>query len=476
MDTIDFMRIQAKSERNFIALIPFYLSFCSILAAFISLLVVNSLTARILVSIVILFSLLSFLSLFTYRLMILKKQQSLIDEKKIIKNTLSDRDNLISDLVPAIELLIEEDQAIKIASNSNINALQLNGPDTPVYDRLRRFANSFTIPSDSSISRIRGLSFSSSATARLAEIERRIPYVYEILKRVVLHTEQAALTLIENFSNIYENTDKAETDAHEALKSLGSSNKSENGLDTLIRKSHDTVIGSRTVINDFLHLNRENGERVKKISELVTKSEELIIGIEDIAERSKLIAFNMAVESAKIGDKGRGFKVIVNELQRLNTQTTGFARDIMSIVKSFRIYNQELMDQWLVKSESLTEKVKEDSDQAEQALNALTHSYELNGKLFRSVSESAIGVNKSMSEILQSLQFQDITRQQIEGAESFIKEIHEGILELETQFINLGYSTGKESDSYKTIRSTYTPKLKVTSDHEIFDIIERRNR
>jgi methyl-accepting chemotaxis protein len=470
------MRIQIAHERSMIASIPFYLLFCSIIVAFILLVITNSLLVRILGSIIILFSLLTLFSIFRYRITFLKREALLNDEKRTLANSLSDRDILLSDLVPAIELLIEEDEAIKIASDSGIGVLHLNGSDTPTFDRLRQFANSFTIPADSSISRIRGLSFSSSATARLAEIERRVPYVYEILKRVVLHTEQAALTLIENFSTIYENTDKAETDAHEALKSLSSSNKSETGLDTLIKRSYDTVVGSRSVINDFLHLNRENGERVKKISDLVTKSEELIIGIEDIAERSKLIAFNMAVESAKIGDKGRGFKVIVNELQRLNTQTTGFARDIMSIVKSFRIYNQELMDQWLVKSESLTEKVKEDSDQAEQALNALTHSYELNGKLFRSVSESAIGVNKSMSEILQSLQFQDITRQQIEGAEAFIKEIHEGILELENQFKSLGFSAGSESESHKIIRSTYTPKLKVTSDHEIFDIIERRNR
>ena len=470
------MHSEDKHERTINALLPLVLLFCSILVSFILLLFADSFTNRFLSVIVILFSCVSIVIILRYRHIISKNMDSLIDEKIILTNALSDRDTLLSDLVPAIELLIEEDDAIKIASASSPSSLHLNGSQSSIFERLRQFANSFTRPSDTSISTIRGLSISSSATAHLAEIERRIPYVYEILKRVVLHTEQAALTLIENFSNIYENTDKAETDAHEALKSLGSSNKSETGLDTLIKKSYDTVIGSRTVINDFLHLNRENGERVKKISDLVTKSEELIIGIEDIAERSKLIAFNLAVESAKIGDKGRGFKVIVNELQRLNTQTSGFARDIMSIVKSFRIYNQELLDQWLVKSESLTEKVKEDSDQAEQALNALTHSYELNGKLFRSVSESAIGVNKSMSEILQSLQFQDITRQQIEGAESFIKEIHEGILELEKQFSNLGFSTGKESDSHKTIRLTYTPKLKVTSDHEIFDIIERRNR
>lgn len=265
MGTINNMRIQTKRESNFISSIPFYLIFCSIFIAFLLFLASNSILARILVIFVILFSLLSLISILKYRFVVIKREKILNNEKAILSNKLTDRDTLLADLIPTIELLIEEDEAIKIGSDSSLGALKIDGSDTPVYDRLRRFANSFTIPSDSSISRIRGLSFSSSATARLAEIERRIPYVYEILKRVVLHTEQAALTLIENFSNIYENTDKAETDAHEALRSLSSSNKSETGLDTLIRKSHDTVIGRRNVINDFLHLNRENGERVKKL-------------------------------------------------------------------------------------------------------------------------------------------------------------------------------------------------------------------
>jgi len=44
-----------------------------------------------------------------------------------------------------------------------------------------------------------------------------------------------------------------------------------------------------------------------------------------------LITFNLAVESAKIGVKGQGFKVIVSELQKLNVQTADFAKNILEM-------------------------------------------------------------------------------------------------------------------------------------------------
>ena len=58
-----------------------------------------------------------------------------------------------------------------------------------------------------------------------------------------------------------------------------------------------------------------------------------------------------------------------------------------------------------MKSEALTEQVRSDSDQAELAVTALKQSYELSGSLFHSLTDSAISVNKAMSDILESLQF-----------------------------------------------------------------------
>jgi len=401
-----------------------------------------------------------------------KREEHAKNSLSILQNEVTRTHSLLHDIIPAITLLAKEDAAI--AAIAHRSSIAFPSENAEPFERLRLFIDSFEPPSDSSIEKTHALSTISQTVESLQEMELRIPFIEEILKRVVLHTEKAALTLIERFSIISEQTDKSDKDAKNAIAALGAGNGNENGLESLIKKSHETIIGRTSVITAFLRLNRENADRVRKISDLVTKSEELISGIEDITERSKLIAFNMAVESAKIGDKGLGFRVIVHELQRLNDQTTHFARDIMEIVKSFRAYNQEMLDQWLVKSESLTEQVKTDSEQAEIAVTALKHSYELNGTLFRSLSDSAISVNRSMSDILESLQFQDITRQQIDGAISFLLDINNAVATVRKQFENLGYALGDTHAVLHGIRTKHEAQLKVSKDHDIFELIERR--
>jgi methyl-accepting chemotaxis protein len=384
---------------------------------------------------------------------------------------------LLDALRPALRFLAQEDAAVVAAVSASRDpiAFPADSPQASFAD-LRAFAAAFVTPNGDAFERLRRLGAADEAARALQEAEMRFPYVEEILRRVVEHTESAAMTLIERFGAIADQSEKSERDAKKAAEALGSDKDSGTGLDALIRKSHASVTGRTAVLNDFLRLNRENSDRLKKIGSLVSRSEELISGIDDITERSKLIAFNMAVESAKLGDKGLGFKVIVHELQRLNDQTTGFARDIMDIVKSFKTYNQELLDQWMKKSETLTERVRADSDEAEASVTALKKAYELTGALFSSLTESAGGVNRSMGDILASLQFQDITRQQIDGASSFILEIKGAVAELRTRYEQLGCRMGEVQSVLRTIRERHEAQLKVSKDHDIFEIMERRMR
>lgn len=401
-----------------------------------------------------------------------REEQILTDLRRKNEETTS----LLARLVPALEYLATLDEAAVAAVGASRAAVSFPASDKPPEERARIFSASFSPPKDDTQEKLRRLRGLEESATTLQEVELRLPYIDEILKRVVDHTERAASKLIDRFSSISELTGQADQEAKNAIEALSGGSDADEGLEALIRKSHESVVGRTTVINDFLRLNRENADRLKRIADLLTKSEELIVGIEDIAERSKLIAFNMAVESAKIGDKGRGFKVIVNELQRLNDQTTRFAQDIMGIFKSFRVYNQELLDQWVRKAETLTVRVRDDSDQAEFAVSALARSYDASGTLFRSLSESAMEVNRAMGDILESLQFQDITRQQIEGAESFIHEIGIALRALRKTYQTLGYALGDEGKLRREIRKIHEPQMKVSKDHDIFEQIERRSR
>jgi hypothetical protein len=81
-----------------------------------------------------------------------------------------------------------------------------------------------------------------------------------------------------------------------------------------------------------------------------------------------------------------------------------------------------------------------------------------------------------MSDILASLQFQDITRQQIEGAASFLLDIKSGIDVLIEEFKSIGCDTGDIHAVLHSIRNRHEAQLKVSKDHDIFELIERRYR
>ena len=71
--------------------------------------------------------------------------------------------------------------------------------------------------------------------------------------------------------------------------------------------------------------NRGNAATLRDMSKEIEAGIALVEEIEEITDRSRLIAFNMAVEAAHIGDKGRGFRVIVGELRKINDRTVDFS-------------------------------------------------------------------------------------------------------------------------------------------------------
>ena len=71
------------------------------------------------------------------------------------------------------------------------------------------------------------------------------------------------------------------------------------------------------------------GARSEQIGEIVTL-------IEEIAERTNLLALNAAIIAAKAGSRGKGFAVVADEIRELSSRTAGATRDIARLVDSVR--------------------------------------------------------------------------------------------------------------------------------------------
>ncbi len=374
--------------------------------------------------------------------------------------------------LPACELLAQEDAILNRLSAHSRQTIGAPDPRLPALEGVQSFIASFdvAIKAPKDLSECIGL----LDTRRGIESARlRIPYLEALLDRIANDTEDSAMKLIQDFDAISEKTGSAESTAKKALEAL-QGHAGDEGMEVLVTRSSETIQIQQELLKEFTEANKQNGERIKKIAGLVKRSVELVGRIQDIAERSKLIAFNLAIESAKFGSKGLGFKVIVNELQKLNDGTAAFAHDIMETIDAFDKNNRELLDQWLGRVEQLTERVSQGNDQAKIAVQALASAYRTNQTVFTSLSENAIVVNRSMEDILSALQFQDITRQQVEAAHAFLLDLDSSLLKTAPE-VESPMPTELAHTVKREIRDALSKHVKVSKDLELFDIIERRS-
>lgn len=98
------------------------------------------------------------------------------------------------------------------------------------------------------------------------------------------------------------------------------------------------------------HIVDESTEKAKQV-------EEVLRMIKIIASQSNLIGLNAAIEAARVGEAGRGFTVVANEIRKLATSSEKSVEDISSILNQI----QELFSKISVKVEENKEVNKEQS-------------------------------------------------------------------------------------------------------------------
>jgi PAS domain S-box-containing protein len=86
---------------------------------------------------------------------------------------------------------------------------------------------------------------------------------------------------------------------------------------------------------------QESARRIKRLGESAQEITEAVRLIEEIADRTTVLALNASIQAASAGEAGRGFAVVAEEVQRLAERATGATRQIEETVKSIQAGTNE---------------------------------------------------------------------------------------------------------------------------------------
>ncbi|MBM3328055.1 MAG: methyl-accepting chemotaxis protein [Calditrichaeota bacterium] len=147
---------------------------------------------------------------------------------------------------------------------------------------------------------------------------------------------------------------------------------------------------SRTRMDEISSVNRDRAGQIDDLKRRAYQVGEVMEFIEQIADQTKLIAFNASIEAAGAGEMGRRFEVVAREIRRLAENVAESAGQIRSRILDIQTSSEKLDEISQVESE----KVRLGADAALNTVSVLHRIREGSGRTTALVEEISGAINR----------------------------------------------------------------------------------
>ncbi|MEY4065267.1 MAG: hypothetical protein RIR26_1475 [Pseudomonadota bacterium] len=262
-----------------------------------------------------------------------------------------------------------------------------------------------------------------------------IPEVNHQLLSVTQQTESSALQIADKIRHIYEKAQE-----HLSESRLISVQFEEGRVSASGTSLNGVIQSCITLLRDMTVMLEENAEvdaaSCRSIEQILLNTAEInkiSDEIQYISDQTNLLALNAAIEAARAGDNGLGFSVVAEEVRKLSDRTGLASSNIIKIVHGVNSSIQS-MSRELVESMNRNNEKK---NHVARAVGDLMMKAEESTAAFRKLAANAVGSSESMAksidQIVLNLQYQDITRQQLQNAMLPLEKVRLNVEEIITR-------------------------------------------
>jgi len=183
-------------------------------------------------------------------------------------------------------------------------------------------------------------------------------------------------------------------------------------------KAQETVLGTVEGITTISDTIRETEKRIKRLGERSEEIGGVVSLINNIAERTHILAISASMHAASAGEAGRGFSVVANEVQKLAENAREATSKITSLVNNIQL---ETADTVTTMNEAISQ-VAQGTALAQQAGSEMRQTRDTTAELVQLVRRIADG---SKSQAQTSRQLRERARQIQQSTEQTYQQLQE---------------------------------------------------